>query len=283
MINELCNRIGFDGKTMAFLCDRFTELLNEDIFPKFMSLGDALLRGENIKNDTEALSERCGIHPYTLLDLVLIYTLPALEHSYKLLGMERYFGGVLDDIRVKTDECQAVYGIIGNICYDWYIGFFDCTRVCLGRLQLECRESAADFDRWKKGDTVINCHIPSTGPLYEQDCIASFKLAYEYFADARRDGVLPIVCSSWLLHPPTAECYKDGSNLQKFYRMFRVISWKNDDSNHNFWRVFNCEYKDRHKATADTSLRRNILDMLARGQSMGSGYGIILFDGEKIL
>ena len=40
---------------------------------------------------------------------------------------------------------------------------------------------------------------------------------------------------------------------------------------------------DFDKAPADTSLRRNILDMIKSGQNMGAGYGVILFDGENIV
>ena len=68
-----------------------------------------------------------------------------------------------------------------------------------------------------------------------------------------------------------------------FYNMFDVIYNEDHDTNRNFWRIFDCEYKDFDKAPADTSLRRNILDMIKSGQNMGAGYGVILFDGEKIV
>ena len=250
----------------------------------FCRATEILLDGKSPKENCEQLSEDSGVHDYTVFELVLIKALPALEHSYKMLGRDMVlFDGVLADIRAKTIECINVYDVVGTNCYDWYIGFYDCTRLCLGRLQFEKRPFRYDYKDYKQGDTAINTHIPSIGPLVNEDVMNSFKMAYKYFGDTVKDGVLPIVCSSWLLHDKTSLCFKKGGGLEMFYNMFDVIYNEDHDTNRNFWRIFDCEYKDFDKAPADTSLRRNILDMIKSGQNMGAGYGVILFDGEKIV
>lgn len=250
----------------------------------FCRATEILLDGKSPKENCEQLSEDSGVHDYTVFELVLIKALTALEHSYKMLGRDMVlFDGVLADIRAKTIECINVYDIVGTNCYDWYIGFYDCTRLCLGRLQFEKRPFRYDYKDYKQGDTAINTHIPSIGPLKYEDVMNSFKMAYKYFGDTVKDGVLPIVCSSWLLHDKTSHCFKKGGGLEMFYNMFDVIYNEDHDTNRNFWRIFDCEYKDFDKAPADTSLRRNILDMIKSGQNMGAGYGVILFDGENIV
>ena len=281
---DYCSRVPFQNKHVDELKKAYDIVFSKKEWHDALCLASkALLDGKNVKENCEQLMEACGVHAYTLFDLVLIEALPALEHSYKMLGLDSaLFDGVIVDIRAKTVECENVYQIVGNNCYDWYIGFYDCTRLCLGRLQFEKRELRFDYKDYKKGDVVINTHIPSIGPLKYEDVMNSFKMAYKYFGDTVKDGVLPIVCSSWLLHDKTSLCFKKGGGLEMFYNMFDVIYNEDHDTNRNFWRIFDCEYKDFDKVPADTSLRRNILNMIKSGQNMGAGYGVILFDGEKI-
>ena len=282
---EYCNRMSLEKWQTDELKKAYDIIFSKkEWHDAFCRATEILLDGKNPKENCEQLSEDSGVHAYTVLDLVLIEALPALEHSFKMLGRDMaLFDGVLADIRAKTIECINVYDIVGNNCYDWYIGFYDCTRLPLGRLQFEKRPFRYDYKDYKQGDTAINTHIPSIGPLKYEDVMNSFKMAYKYFGDTVKDGILPIVCSSWLLHTKTSHCFKKGGGLEMFYNLFDVIYNEDHDTNRNFWRVFDCEYKDFDKAPADTSLRRNILDMIKSGQNMGAGYGVILFDGEKIV
>ncbi len=285
MIFDYCNRMPLEQWQIDELKKAYDIIFSKKEWHDALCLASkALLDGKNVRENCECLSKDSGVHAYTIFNLVLIKALPPLEHSYKMLGRDpALFDGVLEDIRAKTIECINVYGIVGGNCYDWYIGFYNCTRLCLGRLQFEKRALVHSYRDYNEGETVINCHIPSTRPLKYDEVMDSIKMAYEYFADTVRDGVLPIVCSSWMLSPITATVYKKGGGLEMFYNLFDVYKSYEDDTNRNFWRVFNCEYKDFDKAPADTSLRRGILEIIKSGHTMGYGYGILLFDGEKIV
>lgn len=285
MINYYCERIGLCDEYKKVLCAEFDIIKsNSRHYAYFCEISRALLEGQNVKALCEKLCALSTVHSYTVFELVLLYSLSALEHAHRIKKYDpALFTGVLLDIKAKTKECYDVYDVVGNICYDWYIDFYKCKRVCLGRLQLEKHAFRFDYKDFKQGDRAINCHIPSTGPLKYDDVIASFKWAYEYFSEDVKNGILPIVCNSWLLHPPTAKCFKAGGGLEMFYNMFDIIHSEYSEKNHNFWRVFGVEFKDVDKAPADTSLRRAMLDMIKSGQNMGVGYGVILFDGENIV
>ena len=284
VIKRYCERIGLCDMAKDEICNTFDKLVANGYLGKIMALSTSLLEGNNIREGCEALESECSVHTYMLLEIVLIYSLPALEHTHRVLGLDpSFFEGVLVDIKAKTIECYDVYKVVGNICYDWYIGFYNCKRACLGRLQLERHTFRFDYKDYKKGERAVNCHIPSTGPLKYDDVIDSFRRAYVYFSDSVRDGILPIVCNSWMLHPQTAKCFKAGGGLEMFYNLFDIIHSEDTPKNHNFWRVFGVEFKDFDKAPRDNSLRKSIYEMIQSGQDMGTGYGVILFDGEKII
>lgn len=139
----------------------------------------------------------------------------------------------------------------------------------------------------KKGNTVYSCHIPSSGPLKVEECILSFKKAYEFFDGAKlKGGILPIHCASWLLYPPYIEkVYDENSNLKKFSQMFDVVNQV--DQGNKFtdcWRIFNKSYEGSSKGLPDdNSLRRNMKNYIDNYGVFGIGEGIILFDGEKIV
>ena len=79
--------------------------------------------------------------------------------------------------------------------------------------------------------------------------------------------------------------YHEGSNLKAFYEMFDVFESSTSESNGNFWRIFNMEFSrdTLHNAPEDTTLRRNFKKYLLDGNNMGSGKGILLFDGERVI
>ena len=115
--------------------------------------------------------------------------------------------------------------------------------------------------------------------------MASYKMAYRYFRG--KYGFTDVVlfgCGTWLIYPPTVALCKEGSNMRSFAEDFEIISTRVDESGDSATRVFSCNYNgDPTYMPRRTSLQRSIADYLAAGNKMGVGYGVIPFDGEKIL
>ena len=121
----------------------------------------------------------------------------------------------------------------------------------------------------KKGDRIINCHIPGGGKLLDDDVTKSLQLAKKFF----NMEPLILTCHSWLLYPPYEEMY--GSNMRKFYERWDVV--RLDESDEDFWRIF---YKEKLEDLCEddikTSLQRKMLDFIKNGGKMGAGLAYMI-------
>ena len=162
-------------------------------------------------------------------------------------------------------------------------------RFALGRLQYELCELSSDYTVGgrvlKAGTLAANCHIPSSGrPFDEAARLASYKRAWEFFRERFPDGVMPITCYSWLLFPENEKIMPEGSNIVSFMKEFAIRKVIYDEKGSDLWRIFGKHYNGELSTfPADTRMRRNYLKWLTDGNMAGQGYGIFLFDGEKMV
>ena len=291
MIRELCERLEFPNEATDELSEALAKILaSEKCAALLKKAQDTMyLSDESFNPVLEELTAACGLHRYTVNMVFWLYCAIPLRYIYQQRGIsEEIYYASMKDLRYKLKECKDVYGICGTFV-DWFKLFYLCKRFSLGRLEYERTSYPLDCykDVLKKGNTVINIHIPSSGKLLPEDVTDSLKKAYAFFSDeVRADGILVFHCDSWMLYPPMAEAvYKDGSNMKAFYGLFDVVEDRASDAYPNFWRVYNMQYTEGafDKAPTDTSFRKNLLEYLKNGGKMGAGRGIILFDGEKII
>ncbi len=231
------------------------------------------------------LAEESGVRPYAADMAFGLYCATILRGRYAEKGLpDGLFLDTVADLRYKLMECKAVEDEWGSFVAKWWKDFFRMKRFALGRLQYEhmpfrCEE----YHGIKQGDIVYNCHIPSSGPLRYEGVIESLKKAHSFYRDELKDGILTVVCSSWLLYPPMYEVYPENSNLRRFFELFDIIESKETDLYHNLWRIFNVKEAPIEELPENSSLQRRLKQYLLAGGDMGSGYGVLLFDGEKIL
>lgn len=231
------------------------------------------------------ISERIQLHRYTVDMIFLLSFAPDLRRAYAEKGIsEEIFRDTMLDLQYKLMECKTVYGVWGTFVAWWYRDFFRCKRFALGRLQFEYIPFPYSQYRGlvSQGKPVLTFHIPSSGPL-RPDCVdASLQKAYRFY---RCSGVIPVFFSSWLIYPPHQKLYPQNSNLAKFCRLFDMIGQKDDLKNGNYWRIFQAPFSPEALSDApeNTSLQRSFKRYLQEGNHMGSGHGMLLFDGEKIL
>ncbi|MBR6649881.1 MAG: hypothetical protein IKL36_00550, partial [Clostridia bacterium] len=136
----------------------------------------------------------------------------------------------------------------------------------------------------KHGDPVLDVHIPSSGRMPYEEVLASYKMAYEFFPEYRINGLLPICAGSWLLHKSVFDSVKKGTNVDKFINDYDIITAWDTPEFPDCWRIFDMEYTGNpDDLPSDGSLRRGIVDHLKNGGIMGEAFGIVIFDGEKVV
>ena len=286
MIKELCKRAGFKPEFEEFFINSYEQLIkNEKAFEILREYAAMMLKIERCDAKLEEISALTGIHKSTVHVLVVLYAMVSTEKMIEERGYDKeMFDWILYDLRVKCDETYTTTKVIGSIFYEWYVGQSSLSRLCLGRLQYEYRNAPVDMGDIKEGERIINCHIPSGTPLTDEAVTDSLKKAYAFFPEMHRDGVLTVMCGSWLLHPETVEhCFLPGSNLRNFYEKFTIVKSQENADNHDFWRICGCDVSEIDNAPQETGLQKRLVKMIKSGINMGAGVGYIRFDGEKVI
>ncbi len=294
-LTELMEKTGFppDSRDTFLQADKrlFTDsVLSEkldDIIEKYREK-----RFESKKDMLEALSAlaaEAGIHEYTMHLLFFMYLAKELRETYRKNNVsEEIYWDTMCDLRAKLIECKDVHDVWGTFVGSWFSGFFEFDRFALGRLQYEPR--TYDKDTYKKngavvetGDPVYNMHIPSLGPLTVESVYDSFRRAYRFFEPKLCGKPIVFVCGSWLLYKEHYDFLPESSNILKFMDCFDIIESQENDFG-DAWRIFG-KYANLppEELPQDTSLRRAYRVRLLKGQKTGYGFGIIVFDGEKII
>ncbi len=287
MITEICKRVGFKKEWEDYFLQSFeTVRKNEKAFDVLKEYAAMMLNNQRCVTKLEEIASLTGIPMSTAHVLCVLYALPTTERMIEEKGYSKeMFHWIMYDLRVKCDETYTTTKEIGSIFYEWYVGQVSLNRFCLGRLQYEYSTvTKVDRGDYKVGERVINCHIPSGSPLTDEAVMDSLKKAYDFFPEMRKDGVLTVICNSWMLHPTTAKhCFEEGSNLKKFYDKFTVAYEEEASANHNFWRICGCNVSEIDAAPQKTGLQRRLVRMIKSGINMGAGYAYLKFDGENII
>lgn len=214
------------------------------------------------------------VHCYEAQMLFYMAFLPSLEEKYREKGLpETFFDRVLFDLRAKLLECHTVYGIWGSFVAIWFSRFFNFTLYGIERLEFAPFHAECDYNgqgvTLKKGDFVIDVHIPSGSPLPYEAVMRSYRAAADFF------GCHIFVCESWMLYPAHDEMLADCPNLMAFYKDYDV--WESEKSRDDLWRIFGAMHEESpENLPRDTTLRRVYAERLEKGLPVGWGKGIFV-------
>ena len=230
------------------------------------------------------------IHPHTVELLFIIECLPAMKENHLKKGLsEKIFLDSARDLTYKIRECYDLTGVIGIMVGWWYDRFIFATRLTFSRLQYDVNVYCGETVEYagntlEKGDFVLDCHIHSGGRLLEEDCIASYREAWEFFRDKTKNGILPIICRSWLLFPDYMTVFGENSNTGRFARHFHIYGTDVDEAQIStvLSHVFNTS-KLSDNLPCNTSMQRRFIEYFKISKSFGNGAGVIFFDGENVL
>ena len=132
----------------------------------------------------------------------------------------------------------------------------------------------------KRGDTVLDLHIPRGKTFTEDEIRDSFRQAREFFA--RYFPLRPYQaahCHTWFFTPQLQTLLPPESSIVRFQREFYLYPHPGGPG--FLWRfVFGGKYPDRATAPRDTALRRAVLDWLAAGHELYD-LGGLMFHGPE--
>lgn len=304
-MRELMRDAGFTHDAAEELLALRKQLEDEGTWDRIREMADRIMeelpkeeRLRQMLQEAESWEIELGVHRYTLDLLVLLCCWGILRERYRERNYPmEIFGNSFRDLGTKLKECRDVYGVTGIFVGAWHDRFFDMSRFALGRLQFELVEyplekEFTDGERTvRKGDTVINVHIPSTGPLKKEDADEAFALAEAFYrgelfkeADCPDDfpkeripeGPAVFMMESWLLDPDLIGLLPDG-NMKEFVRRFSVTAWEKSERFSEGWRVFGSEWENAPgELPRRTKLQRAIADYLQKGGKLGCGLGIFI-------
>lgn len=238
----------------------------------------------------DATAALLGVHRYTLHLLFLLRASVPTRAQYAQKGLdEAMYWDSMRDLRFKQTECLVNAHVTGTMVMGWHLDFFRLKRFALGRLQYE--EIPYRYDRYQRhgvtlhaGDTVLNAHIPSSGPLDREARLDSYRRAYAFYGCAEKGVPLVVLCSSWLLFPDNRLFFPKHSNILDFMDDFDLLFGQAQTPFHDAWRVFGPAHeKPLEQWPVDTALRRAYVNWFQAGHWAGFGMGVLVFDGEKLL
>lgn len=267
---------------------RFSEIYADRLESWVWAYMDGSLSLKDAVAGARAVEPEICTHTADLM-FILSCTGPLWERYQQAGISETVYLDSMADILCKVRECEHVHSCFGTFVVEWFNGFFRMTRFALGRLQYDVlihSGEALQIDGFtvREGDFFLNCHIPSRGPLRREDCLQSYKLAYDFFRDRLSGGILPIHCSSWLLYPPYRAVFGEGSNILEFVKDFHLYQVRESDKFADAWRVFSRDYTgNTDLLPTDTRLQRSFVRYIRSGGSFGGGRGVLLFDGKTVL
>ena len=308
-LNCLMQKINFDDQAKKCFLDLFDAIKKEDL-DEFSKWGQMLIDSpDELQQENQAIqtvqqfiknwAEEKQINDKTADMFFLLLLSKGLKERYlqKGLNMQMYYD-LMADLTCKLNECKQMFGVWGTSAFKWLIWHFKMRRFALGRFQYEevpFRNFRGDLVggkseyivagvKIKTDDTVYRFHIPSSGAMPKDARQDSYKKAYDFF---KVQGNMVLVCESWLLDPNNQYIYPENSNLLDFFNEFEVITHYPASVENPFseaWRVFGKNFTgDITLLPQQTTLQKNFAAWLKRGNSVGAGFGVIIFDGENIL
>lgn len=284
MIKQLALQHQFPEEATIFLQESYEKLINAPCALEDLELAEKLFfkKYYGYKEIIRRLAEKSDVHEYTAMMIFLLLATRRMHMLYKQKNIpDKIFYDTLQDLKYKLFECRDNYGVWGTFVPDWYMCIYCLECFKIGRLEYQLGNAVASnkLDGIKNiGDRIFHCHIPSDGPLLEEDVKNSLLEAKEFFKNEITDGKFVVHCGSWLLYPPLVEKLKDSSNIKKFYKLFTIHTVEERENNPDFWRIFNTPYSPEavNEIVPKGHVQETTLAHLKEGGNIGVGRGYIV-------
>ena len=294
----VADKIGLPAEVPEAIKDIVHKITEKGASEEFFSLAYIYASAQEItaleaKDRLDSLAQRAETSEFGLYMVFVIYCTGYMQEKYKNNNIDDcIFWDTMDDIRCIVLECMNCNKIVGIEPFTWYDGFFKLNRFALGRFQYEPLSFPVDFItkngiKISDGNKCFNMHIPSSGISLTDDVrFDSYRKAYEFYKKRGEFEGENIIfrCASWLLYPKHFEFLPKESYLLRFISDFDIIAVGEANEFSYAYRIFgDVRGKSVEEYSEKTSMQRAYKKWILDGNKPGSGQGVIVFDGEKII
>lgn len=230
---------------------------------------------DSISIDRYNLEEKDGKRNF----LSYLYMCDKLKKKYEEKNIpEEIFNDTVKDLVVWANTWTDLKGelYLGEI--DWLSNHLKMKLFKLGRLQFCMGKSEYDIPEknLKKGDNVIEVHIPEGEPLNNEKCKESINMAKkffeEYFPEFKYNH---FICNSWLMDDTLKELLSPESNMIKFMSMFQKFHKKKDDAILRYVFKWNTTRMNLRNAVVTSSFADKVQKHILGGKDFYSAYGVM--------
>ena len=204
----------------------------------------------------------------------VMFACGAYEEYQKKGLTEQLYLETFSDYRIWCENCYSETGEYGLRECEWLWRHAYLKLFRLGRLQYElypARETiSTEGCEVKKGQMLLNIHIPQGEPLSPEACEDSLRLAQEMFP-----GYHYFVCDSWLLYPGLKELMKPDSNIIRFQERFHIYE-VNETERDAERRIFQTVREDPADYPENTAFQKRAKSYLLEGNHLGNAAGIFM-------
>lgn len=211
--------------------------------------------------------------------LSFLYFCDGLEKIYDDHGIPKeILLDTLKDIVVWTKTYSNINNklYLGELC--WLKRHFSFKLFKLGRLQFCLGTSEFESEKYnlKKGDNIVEVHIPEGEKLSKAECAKSFAIAREFFAKYFPDYEYKFfTCHSWLLDDTLKNYLSENSNILHFANMFDVVEKEKSNAIIRYIFTWDTTLSNIYLKNPLSKFAESIKKAILHGENFYESFGII--------
>ena len=202
--------------------------------------------------------------------IMFLYFCEELSQRYDAAGISRdILMATLEDFLPSVERNKNLTGKIGVVRAGVLANHLSMRLFRLGRIAFCMDEAPMDIPSKgiKKGDNVLDLHVPAGGPLTMEECEKSFVASERFFKKHFPDFEYQYyTCYSWMLDDVIKPFLNENSNILQFAKLFEVVHQTEQDSILNF--LFKYGLADREEirdCPANSSFARKVKEHALSG------------------
>ncbi len=211
--------------------------------------------------------------------IMCLYFCQELENRYAKQGIDdKILYDTLSDLVYWTGIHDSLTGELGLSEVNWVKNHLSGKLFRLGRLQYCFGECGGDIDALgiKKGEKIIEVHIPAGESLELSACEASVEQARAFYKTYfPQENYRCFTCSSWLLDDTLIHFMKETSNIIKFQRMFTLVSKKESFAILKYSLGWNARKENLHEFAPVNGFTERVIKHVEAGGVFYAGFGYI--------